>query len=86
MESSFDKTAMTTIDLLESRLRRIEYVVYGQEHAIADPEYEFESATTRLENLERALYGLTLKSKVIKDLLQLRESFGLLFQVDEKGY
>lgn len=75
MESPFDQTATETIDLLEARLRRIEYVVHGQEHATAGPEYEKASASARLERLERALHGLTIKSKVIKDLSQLRMDF-----------
>lgn len=74
MENSFDKTATETINLLEARLRRIEYVVHGHEHSNFDPEDETKSAATRLENLERALHDLTVKSKVIKDLLQLRKS------------
>lgn len=80
MENPFDETATQTIDLLEARLRRIEYVVHGQEYDHTGPEDHSESASARLERLDRALYGLTVKSKVIKDLLQLHSQYPEIFQ------
>lgn len=69
MDNTFDKTAVETIDLQESRLRRIEYAV-GSGHADVEPEI---SAAKRLENLEHALHQLASKSSVVQDLLRLRK-------------
>jgi hypothetical protein len=73
MENSFDKTAVETIDLLEARLRRIEYVVCGQvdESALSSNKT---TATQRLAVLERSLHQLASKSRVVQDLLRLRKS------------
>lgn len=72
MDNTIDKTATETIDLLEARLRRIQYEVYGCQ--------DNEAATTckanageRLADLEHSLHQLALKSRVIQDLLRLRE-------------
>ncbi len=72
MESTFDKTAVETIDLLEARLRRIEYAVCGHDEkaTIADNKG---TATQRLSDLEHKLHQLASKSRVILDLLKLRE-------------
>jgi len=72
MENTFDKTAVETIDLLEARLRRIEYAVCGQldESSIVRSKT---SATQRLASLEHSLHHLASKSRVIQDLLKLRE-------------
>ena len=73
MDNAFDKTAMETIDLLEARLRRIEYAVRGQvgEAVLSDNKTP---ATKRLADLEHSLHQLASKSRVIQDLLRLRKS------------
>lgn len=71
MESTFDKTAIETIDLLEARLRRIEYAVCGQvDEALMSSDKG--SAAQRLQNLEHSLHQLASKSRVVQDLLRLR--------------
>jgi hypothetical protein len=71
MENTFDKTAVETIDLLEARLRRLEYVVSGQvdESALLSNK---KSAAQRLATLEHSLHQLASKSRVVQDLLRLR--------------
>lgn len=76
MDASFDKTATETIDLLEARLRRIQYAVHGgqvkeQESTASSTE---EPAAKRLADLEHKLHQLASKSRVIQDLLRLRKT------------
>jgi hypothetical protein len=72
MENTLDKTAVETIDLLEARLRRIEYAVCGRvdESALSSNK---KSATQRLAALEHSLHQLASKSRVVQDLLRLRK-------------
>lgn len=69
MENTFDKTAVETIDLLEARLRRIEYALGGSQ-VQADSKL---SAARRITNLEHTLHQLASKSSVVQDLLRLRK-------------
>jgi hypothetical protein len=73
MDNTFDKTAIETIDLLEARLRRIEYAVSGQvgEAPGSTPDSTAPIAK-RLADVEQSLYQLASKSRVIQDLLMLR--------------
>jgi hypothetical protein len=71
MDNTFDKTAVETIDLLEARLRRIEYAICGHVDSAAISSSEA-SAFERLSDLEHTLHQLASKSRVIQDLLQLR--------------
>lgn len=72
MENTFDKTAIETIELLQARLRRIEFAVCGQveESALSSNKH---SATQRLTALEHSLHQLASKSRVVQDLLRLRK-------------
>ena len=73
MDNTFDTTATETIDLLEARLRRIEYAVRGQaDQAVLSDNKT--SATQRLADLEHALHQLASKSRVVQELLRIRES------------
>ena len=72
MENTFDKTAVETIDLLEARLRRIEYAVCGQVNESVLSSHKT-SATQRLAALEHSLHQLASKSRVVQELLRLRE-------------
>lgn len=67
MDTTFDKTALETVDLLEARLLRIEYAVGSYSGASKEP------ASQRLADSERSLHQLASKSRVIQDLLRLRE-------------
>lgn len=73
MESPFDQTADETIELLEARLRRIEYVVTGQRAEVEDKD-DTRPAIKRLEGLERSLNRLVGKSRLMQDLLKIRKS------------
>ncbi|KUJ09865.1 uncharacterized protein LY89DRAFT_628198, partial [Mollisia scopiformis] len=79
MDGTFDKTAMDTIDLLEARLRRIEFAVCGKagEDSAADGKPPI---AQRLASLERALHQLASKSRVIQDLLRIHSRYPDLFQ------
>lgn len=70
MDNTFDKTALETIDLLEARLKRIEYAVCG--HIDSATLSSDESACKRLADLEHSLHQIASKSRVIQDLLRLR--------------
>ncbi|PMD63310.1 uncharacterized protein K444DRAFT_641561 [Hyaloscypha bicolor E] len=79
MENTFDKTAVETIDLLEARLRRIEYAVCGQvnESTLSGNKT---SAARRLAALEYSLHQLASKSRVVQELLRLHSRHPDLFQ------
>ena len=62
-----------TLELLDSRLRRIEYAVTGgTERAFEAPSLA-SSIPSRLENLQRRLQGLAQESETVSNLLQLRK-------------
>ena len=78
MEAQPDKTAIATIELLEHRLRRIEYILSGDEEAPnvlqqAAAQGKECSINVRISKLEDALSNLSSKSRVIQDLLRLCE-------------
>lgn len=74
MDQTFDKTASETIDLLAARLRRIEHAVCGHIDTTSITTSDVSiSAYERLADLEHVLHGLASKSRVIQDLLKLRE-------------
>jgi hypothetical protein len=79
MDNTFDKTAVETIDLLEARLKRIEYAVCGHVGDTGIPSNK-PSASKRLADLEHSLHQLASKSRVVQDLLRLRESPLVKFQ------
>ena len=79
MDNTFDKTAVEIIDLLEARLKRIEYAVRGHVGDAGIPSNK-PSASKRLADLEHSLHQLASKSRVVQDLLRLRESPWVEFQ------
>jgi hypothetical protein len=81
MDNTFDKTALETIDLLEARLKRIEYAVCGHvdEATLSAKE---ENAAKRVVELEHSLHQLASKSRVIQDLLKLCECLVLKCRCD----
>ncbi|KAH8647427.1 hypothetical protein BGZ60DRAFT_474486 [Tricladium varicosporioides] len=79
MDNTFDKTALETIDLLEARLKRIEYAVCGHiETAVVEGQKN--PAVKRLALLEHSLHQLASRSRVVQDLLKLHSRFPDLFQ------
>jgi len=75
MDEPLDKVASETIDLLEARLRRIEYAVCGevQRETLVNTK---PAIATRLADMERSLHQLAVRSNVVQDLLKLR-TYGL---------
>ncbi|TAQ84551.1 hypothetical protein B7494_g7129 [Chlorociboria aeruginascens] len=73
VNNTLDKTATETIELLEARLRRIEYAISGRQVEYPVPSNQQASAASRLTDLEHSLHQLASKSRVIQDLLRLRE-------------
>lgn len=67
-----DETASLSLGLLETRLRTLEYAIYGNLEESADSSAE-KSAAERLRDLEVALDQLTRKSSVFQEVLALRE-------------
>ncbi|KAG9244640.1 hypothetical protein BJ878DRAFT_59352 [Calycina marina] len=78
MDETFDKTAIETVDLLEARLRGIEYATYGQQ-TLGKPEDKL-TAAKRLASLEHTLHQLASKNPVVQDLLRLYARHPDLFQ------
>ncbi len=70
MEHPYDKIAIETIDLLEARLRRIEFAISGQVND-ASLTNSKGSVTQRLSRLESSLHQFASKSRVVQDLLKL---------------
>ncbi|KAK0126971.1 hypothetical protein ONS96_006534 [Cadophora gregata f. sp. sojae] len=79
MENTFDQTATETIDLLEARLRRIEFAISGQVESTSSSNNAI-PATQRLAALEHSLHQLASKSRVIQELLKLHSKYPDLFQ------
>jgi len=79
MENTFDKTAIETLDLLEARLRRVEYAICGSVEEATSTTSKT-SAVKRLGQLEHSLHQLASKSRVIQDLLKLHSRYPDLFQ------
>lgn len=72
MDHPFDQASNETIDLLEARLRRIEFAVCG-EASSKTSEHAGKTVSDRLGELEHSLHQLAARSKVVQDLLKLRK-------------
>ncbi|KAF3351255.1 hypothetical protein VDGL01_08468 [Verticillium dahliae] len=77
MESTLDDTTLSTISLLEARLRRVEHILYGQGDAPAIPHPE--PAASSLESLERRFYVLLGNIKVYGELMKIHKTQPTLF-------
>ncbi|OTA98941.1 hypothetical protein M426DRAFT_76668 [Hypoxylon sp. CI-4A] len=75
MESTLDSTTLSTISLLESRLLRLEHLLYG--HAVQQPKV---SAVRSLQELEHRFGVLLQRVRVYAELLKLYKSQPTLFQ------
>lgn len=76
MEITQNDTALKTIELLESRLRRVQFLITGD--TVTDGEMQriagagkAECVTTRLRALEDQLMSLSAASRVAQDILHL---------------
>lgn len=69
MDGDLDELLLQTLQLLEWRLQRLEFVLHGNtEQAGTDGEA---TVTSRIEKLERSLQRLSSESRVVSDVLQL---------------
>ncbi len=76
MTDDTEQTARETVDLLEQRLRRIEYFLTGHDPAQeplqeAAAEGKNRTVLTRLSKVENDLAELATNSPVVNDLLKL---------------
>ncbi|TQW00636.1 hypothetical protein V2A60_001702 [Cordyceps javanica] len=67
MESPLDQTTLSTLSLLESRLLRIEHLLYGS----STPPTQHDSALRRMADLEKRFSTLTSRIRVYGDLLKI---------------
>ncbi|KAM3483831.1 hypothetical protein MY8738_002728 [Beauveria namnaoensis] len=75
MDNPLDQTTLSTISLLESRLLRIEHLLYGSSAPTPPPQHE--SAMHKLANLEKRFSMLTSRIRVYGDLLKICTSLPL---------
>lgn len=79
MDDTPDTIASATLHALETRLHRIEFVLQGtsenpvSELAAIRRSGRENSLRARLNALERGLLKLAIRSKTVKDMLELRE-------------
>ncbi|KAK3372623.1 hypothetical protein B0H63DRAFT_301982 [Podospora didyma] len=78
MDDILDKTSMGTISLLESRLLRIERIIYGSSQPPSGPPAE--SATSSLADLERRFAVLLRHFRVYAEILKIYKAHPSLFQ------
>ncbi|KAI9758767.1 MAG: hypothetical protein M4579_002870 [Chaenotheca gracillima] len=73
-----DAVAIETLSLLESRLRRLEFVVTGAAEPIHEPaegRRKEDSIAARLEGVEHAYNKLAMESDLVQEVLQLQSQF-----------
>ncbi|WYZ39593.1 hypothetical protein EsH8_III_001507 [Colletotrichum jinshuiense] len=78
MDTSLDNTTLSTISLLESRLLRIEHLLYGP--TAASPASHTDSAVETVEDLERRFNHLLSHIRVYGELMRIYNSHPSLFQ------
>lgn len=76
MDKAQDETALETIELLESRLQRVQFLLTGRAFADADVlgiagAEDEDCIPARLERLEKALMDISATSRVAHDALNL---------------
>ncbi|KAI1922767.1 hypothetical protein LOZ58_001996 [Ophidiomyces ophidiicola] len=83
-------TAADTISLLETRLRRVEYLLTGRtswsgepERVSAPPAAAAETVAARLAGLERELKVLSAQAPAVQDVLKLYARYPDLFQTSD---
>ncbi|TEA14586.1 hypothetical protein C8034_v003322 [Colletotrichum sidae] len=78
MDNSLDNTSLSTISLLESRLLRIEHLLYGP--TAAPTSSQPDSAVDALEDLERRFNHLLSRIRVYGELIKIYNAQPTLFQ------
>ena len=69
MDNPLDKTTLSTISLLESRLLRIEHLLYGARASTSSSRAD--SAAQRLKDLDKRFATLTSRVRVYGELLKI---------------
>jgi hypothetical protein len=69
MDNSLDETTLSTISLLESRLLRVEHLIYGP--SATPPRSEGQSVATSLADLDRRFASLLPRIRVYGELIKL---------------
>lgn len=69
MDNSLDETTLSTISLLESRLIRLEHLLYGQTSSSSLAQDA--SAALKLGDLEKRFQALTSHIRVYGELLKI---------------
>lgn len=72
MESTLDTTSLSTILLFESRLHRLEHILYGE--STPNRTAEDASIAEKLEDLERRFASLVTHVRVYNELFKICES------------
>ncbi|TPX11061.1 uncharacterized protein E0L32_007922 [Thyridium curvatum] len=78
LDQTLDKTSLATIDLLESRLHRIEHLLYGASAPPAQPSNT--SAADSLAELEHRFTSLLSRLKAYAELLKIYQKHPSFFQ------
>lgn len=79
MSLETDAVASATIELLEGRLHRLEYLLTGdsqwtgQQRVASPPATAEDTVTRRLTHLEKTLNDLVQSNSAVRDLLRLRK-------------
>lgn len=79
-------SALQTLDALEQRLRRIDFLLHGSsQDSIANdtavtPSESSQSIASRLQSLEKSLQAVISQSDSATELLQLRKSARSMYQ------
>ncbi|TFB01351.1 hypothetical protein CCMA1212_006825 [Trichoderma ghanense] len=79
MDDPLDKTTLATISLLESRLLRIEHLLYGTTASPFSSQNQHETAVAKMDALERRFAKMTSQIRVYAELLKIYKSNPDLF-------
>lgn len=71
MDDPLDKTTLATISLLESRLLRIEHLLYGTTASPFSNQNQHETAIQKMDALERRFTRMTSQIRVYAELLKI---------------
>lgn len=71
MDDPLDKTTLATISLLESRLLRIEHLLYGTTASPFSSQNQHDSALDKMDALERRFSRMTSQIRVYAELLKI---------------
>ncbi|KAF3065997.1 hypothetical protein CFAM422_009387 [Trichoderma lentiforme] len=79
MDDPLDKTTLATISLLESRLLRIEHLLYGTTASPFSSQTQHDAALTKMDGLERRFSRMISQIRVYAELLKIYKSNPDLF-------